>query len=85
MPWGTWTLAGGDQNATLRFSAINDATLTAQSVAAPVEFPSVEQLTTAPFIYGRLVINEKNELVDAGSVPPFPALPSWRKPQRLIG
>ena len=85
MPWGTWTLAGGDQNTTLRFSTINNATLTAQSIADPIEFPSVAQLTQSPFIYGLLVINEKNQIVDAGSVPPYPALPSWRKPQRLIG
>ena len=84
MPWGTWTLAGGDENTTLRFSTINDATLTGQSIEL-YDFPSVATLTQAPFIYGLLVINEKNKIVDAGSVPPYPALPSWRKPQRLIG
>lgn len=85
MPWGTWTLAGGDQHTTLRFSAINDSTLTGQSVADIFDFPSVAQLTQSPFIYGLIVINAKNQLVDAGSIPPYPALPSWRKPQRLIG
>lgn len=85
MAWDTWTLAGGDEDTTLRFSTINDATLIGQSIAVPVDFPSVASLTQSPFIYGLLVINEKNQLVDSGSIPPYPALPSWRKPQRLIG
>lgn len=85
MPWGSWSLISGDQITTLRFSTLDDQVLLGASIAAPVNYPGLEELMDSPLIRGRLVLNEKNELVDAASIPPFPALPNWRKPLRTIG